>query len=134
MGRTDRITMRQHGWVILTSIPFALVACGGSLYCPADMAPGIVVEVRDGTTGVPIASFAHGEIRNGSYSDSLVPYETDDQGVLATLTAGRGRSGTYEVRIEAEGYEPWIKTGVVVDSHDCGAVTVRIRADLSPDD
>ena len=113
-------------------LPLMLGACGADQFCPGDVAPGIVVQVRDAATEVSVAALARGEIRSGSYTDSLAPYEVDAEGILTSLTAGRGRPGTYEIRIEAEGYHPWVRTGVVVGSYACGAVTENVRADLVP--
>ena len=102
--------------------------------CPAVVRPGIVVEIRDARTGLPIAQGAQGFVREGTYVDSLRPYQgvSANPATLISLQAALGRPGKYDVEVQRAGYLRWTKAGVTVSSGQCGPRTVILHADLVP--
>jgi len=114
-----------------------LVGCGGATTnysCPAVAKPAVVVEVRDAVTSSPIGAGSQGFVREGGYTDPLIPYEVkqSDPSVILSLQAALNRPGTYSVEVQHQGYQTWTATGVRVTSDACGVVTMRVRADLVP--
>lgn len=117
-----------------------LFGCGDDdatgIACP-DIArgiPGIVVEIRDGTTGTPLAETASGAVHEGAFVDSLVPYaeSSDEPPLLLARAAAHDRPGTYSVEVLHDGYSPWSTSGVRVLRPRCDVETVTLRADLEP--
>lgn len=92
----------------------------------------IVVQVRDATTGTPLAAGARGTIQDGEYVDSLRVQTTDASGQPLTLGAGRGRPGTYSVTVVHQGYQTWQQNSVVVALGSCGLAAQVLHADLQP--
>ena len=103
---------------------------GSPVVCPAVEEPAVVVEVADATTSEAIAEEARGVLIDGAYSDSLRAIATNAEGEDFLLGGAYERVGTYEVRIEKDGYGAWIREGVKVGSGDCGTETVRLTARL----
>ena len=102
--------------------------------CTAHAAPGLDVEIRDRSTGVPIADSARGVAREGAYVDSLRPgtmLSTAPSDLLSRVGAYE-RAGTYSIRIERAGYQPWDTAGVRVIAGTCHVTTVRVFARLVP--
>ena len=103
--------------------------------CTADRRPGIVVTIRDGTTGEPVADRALGQVEDHRHAEPLEPYGYEGTpSVLASRAAAFERPGTYEVTVFASGYEPWVRSGVVVDEtrDGCHVLTVELEAALEP--
>lgn len=92
----------------------------------------IVVQVRDAMTGTPLAAGARGTIRDGDYVDSLRAQPADTSGRPLTLSAGRGRPGTYTVTVVHAGYQTWQQNSVVVALGSCGLGSQVLHADLEP--
>jgi len=93
-------------------------ACTDTLLCTTEARAAISVNVIDAGTRVPIAGY-RGIVRDGSYSDSLrfggAAYE---------------RTGTYTVTIEADGYQTWTRSGIVVTDGECHVNGVSLLAEL----
>lgn len=109
--------------------PFA-----GGYACPAVVSPAIVVEIRDAATGAAVANGARGAVHDGTYVDSLTPYESiglDPSGLFSRRAADE-RPGTYSVEVNHPGYRTWTATGVRASAGTCGVQTRRISASLQP--
>jgi len=91
----------------------------------------IEVEVRDARTGAWVAAGATGQVQDGSYTEALVPvgWRSD---TVTTLGAAVGRPGTYTVRVEHPAYLPWEQRDVRSRSDECGLLTRRLSARLTP--
>ncbi|MEJ7758295.1 MAG: hypothetical protein WKF55_01755 [Gemmatimonadaceae bacterium] len=109
--------------------PFA-----GGYSCATVRTPAIVVEIRDGRTGAPLANAARGAVHDGAYIDSLRPYEGSGPGPanLVSRRAADERPGTYRVEVNHPGYRTWTVGGVRAVSERCGVRTSRISASLEP--
>jgi hypothetical protein len=110
--------------------PFLLASCDEAAVCPAASFAGVHVHALSAADATPILG-ALGEVRDGSYADSLV--ELGEGGYEAAYD----RPGTYAVHLEHAGYEGWDTSGVVV--HDSGGdcpliTTVQVGARLAPVD
>ena len=115
----------------------ALGSCGnpsGSINCTASIDPAVIVEIRDACTGAAIAAEACGAVRDGTYLDSLTPYEGSgaSPGGLISRRAADERVGTYAVEVQHVGYRLWTATGVRVTRDECHVRTQRLRAALEP--
>lgn len=103
--------------------------------CLLIIAPAIQVEVRDSTTGQPLAFNARGVITDGRYSDSLRVIGWDNvpsDSTALILGAGDNRAGTYHVTIVRPGYLPWVAGPVRVRKGTCFVDPVRLSAKLQP--
>lgn len=100
--------------------------------CPAVVAPAVVVEVRNATTGDPEAGDAEGRLIDGDFNESMRVGASNSEGIPVTLEGAYERPGTYTVLIEKEGFESWSRSGVQAEEDECGVVTERITAELAP--
>ena len=100
--------------------------------CPLSVEPAIVVRITDARTGAPRAAGARGIVRDGEYTDSLIPSSMDGAGVMLTRQAAEERPGLYDITIEHDGYETWVRRFVWVGSGECNVNTRRIDAELMP--
>ena len=100
----------------------------------------VAVTLTNAETGAK-APFYHVKMiaSDGSFVDSMVVDSLRTSTVPAAgyvLRLGPSRPGTYDITVEAEGYAPWIATGVEakVDRSDvCGHVLTReLTAKLKP--
>jgi hypothetical protein len=100
--------------------------------CTASSEPAVVVWVYDAETGSPAAHGATGWVREGAYTDTLTPYHfaSGNPESLLSLRGADERPGTYEVRVEKAGYEPWTRTGVRARPGTCHVQTVDVDAHL----
>jgi len=120
-------------------VPAALMlstaACGDSLepVCLPVERLAVEVEIRDAQTEEFRADSARGVAQDGMYTDSLLIVRYHGTEIVpAALGGAYGRPGTYAVRIEREGYQPWDTVGVHVQADRCGPLTVQLVARLSP--
>lgn len=118
-----------------SALMLSTAACGdssGPVCLPVERL-AVEVEVRDAQTGALRADSARGVAQDGTFTDSLliVRYEGADI-VPAALGGAYGRPGTYTLRIERPGYQLWDTAGVRVLADECGPITVRLLARLSP--
>lgn len=117
----------RHLKTILLPILLALSACDQGALCPQPIDPAIIVTIREAGTLRPIADEARGVIRDGSYVDSLRPYQ-----VGISRAAGNNRDGTYSIELRREGSVTWTRTGVHVPQNGCFIGTQNVTADLVP--
>lgn len=100
--------------------------------CTLIALPAITVEVTDAISGAYLAEGAWGLVRDGEYVDSLQPFSSGTGGVLRSFQAAHERIGVYEVSVWRDGYDPWTRTGVVVEADVCHVITVPLMAELQP--
>jgi hypothetical protein len=112
-----------------------LTGCGDTIVdpvaCPAIVEPAIVVEVRNARTGAPEADSALGVLRDGDYVDTMRVTGVTSEGTPLSLQGALERAGTYDVQIEKEGFRPWTRENVTVESGECGPQTRRLTAELT---
>ena len=105
--------------------------------CNTVVDPAIEVFITDSVTGEPRAGPARGVVEEGAYSDSLRlgggNTGSDGRVVWISRVAAHDRVGIYTVRIVADGYLDWQRTGVpALDWGHCGITTVTLYARLVP--
>ena len=99
--------------------------------CPDIAEPAVVVEVRSARTGAPEADSALGLLRDGDYVDTMRVSGVTSDGTPLSLQGAMERAGTYDVQIEKEGFRPWTRENVTVESGECGPQTQRLTAELT---
>ena len=121
--------MRKYACVLPSLVAIALPACNsGALLCPQQIAPPILIEVRDRTTGAPAAQGAGGFIKKGSFTSPLFPAQPSEPLVLAST----GGPGLYYVVVQKTGYSTWT-SNAWVQGGSCGVnKSVHLKADLQP--
>jgi hypothetical protein len=91
---------------------------GPNMACTATRSIAIEVSVTDSITGQNLADSATGLVQAGSYSDSLVAYNSP-----ATVLLGGNQLGTYTVTVSRPGYATWSRSGIAVSQKSaCGSV------------
>lgn len=109
----------------------SVVGCSSDqVVCTTDVRPAVIVEVRDGASGISVADGARGFVRDGDYSEALVPYAISGESLVSFQAAGE-RSGTYFIYVERDGYVPWDTTEIRVGEDECHVRTVTIVASLT---
>ena len=98
--------------------------------CTLVAVPGVVVEIRDGAEGAPLAAAARGVVHDGPYTDSLELFGAAANGQAISRAAAYERPGVYDVIVEHEGYEQWHREGIRVRGGDCHVETEHLRAEL----
>ena len=107
-----------------------LNTCGPSddpVVCTNEARAGVIVKVADASSGLPVGSDSvRVGVTEGTYSETRVVAPSVAQGGLAMALE---RSGTYEVRVQATGYEPWTAQNVIVAPDGCHvrSVTLDVR-------
>jgi hypothetical protein len=99
-----------------------LTACNnvGGLNCTPELHFALDVTVIDSVTG------AHGPFTNLALVATTLAYKDSEfvGSVSATpdstlYTLGEERSGTYALKVTADGYRPWTRTGIFVLQRPC---------------
>ena len=98
------------------------LACGElPVACTEQFVPGIVVDVRDSSTGTSLSGAA-GTAQDGAYTDSLRP-------LASTKLEGAGeRPGAYTVTVSHAGYATWVRLNVDVQAGTCHVHTATLQA------
>lgn len=111
-----------------------LVGCEGAYgpdpVCTLIARPAVTVTVEHAETGEPVDD-ALVVAREGTFADSARTIVSGADTVDSVGLASE-RAGTYEVTVEAEGFSPWIETGVLVEEGVCNVETVELVAGLAP--
>jgi hypothetical protein len=144
-GETDsgiksaREVFFMHRWFVsfafLAVVPF-LGGCSSGYGCAAFIDRAIEVTVIDAETKAPAVEGAVGTIRDGDYTETLrvsgwtYARGGPEQGTPLWLGGALGRPGTYTVRVEKDGYEPWEVRGVRVRQDACQLNGGRLEAEL----
>jgi hypothetical protein len=106
-----------------------LASCSTEPFCSLNVVPGVVVEIRDGYDGAPLAATARGAVRESGFVDSLRPYGGLGNGTLVSRAAADERAGTYIVTVEHDGYLTW-QSRARVRKNECHVETVFLIAYL----
>lgn len=120
----------------LWSAVLALLTLAGCLdisgpdACTAEWAPGIVVTVERADSGEPVTD-ALATAWDGGFADSART-ETIGSPERAEVRLAHERGGEYDVTVEKDGYEPWVRHDVEVDENECHVETVNLKAVLEP--
>jgi hypothetical protein len=106
-------------------LPTALaVACQETTVCPANTYNAVGLTVVDSATGQPPSSAPTVSFSSGSFTETAS--NPPGQGYFL----GAGRTGDFEIRVQASGYAEWRQSGHV-DSDRCGRpITVSLTAKL----
>lgn len=100
--------------------------------CTPHTAPSLVVTVVDSLTSEPPGGTARVVVRDGSFEAELPVGGWDATGRVRAYRGPPEREGTFTVEVEAPGFLPWRRTGVVVGRRnpcnvDTQALTARLR-------
>src|SRR5262245_49460323 len=94
--------------------------------CTENLVLGVVLEVRDAVTGKPAAYGAVGEIRDGSYTETLsIQSVSSDPTQALWMSGAMERPGVYDVTVGKPGYLDWTGTAVV-EADPCHVHTVTL--------
>jgi hypothetical protein len=123
--------MRTAGFLL--PLVLALASCDGdgSIICTTEARFGVNVTVKDAVSGQLIPEGVRGALRDGAYLDSLQVF-TDIEGRIHSLAGAVERPGTYRIDLVADGYQPWLRTGVRVDADRCHVIPVSVQAEMVP--
>lgn len=103
-------------------------ACSGDstapVACTLEARPSLRVEVVDSASGTRIPGPTV-RVRDGTFTDTLAVHD----GVAAGPFE---RPGTYDVRVEENGFAPWVRRGVNVTEGRCHVETRELTARLQP--
>ena len=123
----------------LTALATALLAVAGCesqapVSCLAGVAPALLIQVTDSTSGAPAAFSSVGVVTDGAFLDTL---DLDGLGLtppesLLVLSGPPERPGIYDVTIAKPGYLSWQRDGVWARAGDCHVATVLLSARLQP--
>ncbi|MHB8838116.1 MAG: hypothetical protein ACYC7F_04105 [Gemmatimonadaceae bacterium] len=97
------------------------------LVCTAELRAGIYLLLQDSLSGQPPQGSGTMRLRvtSGAYADSLnAPL------LMGAWGTAWERAGTYSVRADVDGYQPWRRDDVVVTRGICHARTVQLVAKL----
>jgi hypothetical protein len=102
-----------------------------AVVCTTEARAGIVLTVSDSLTGAAAGLTSLALVaRSGNYRDStFFPAVPAGQPALVWGLAYE-RPGTYDVRVSADGYQPWVRLGVTVTNDLCHVVPVQITVRL----
>ena len=109
-----------------------LAGCDPTDACPQAEFPGIVLQVRDSTTGAGLAPGALiiAAEAGGVTADTLAWLPNDDSVFVSGL---HGRHGTFDLTVSVAGYLPWRNPALVISQDACGnTVPVETVAWLNP--
>jgi hypothetical protein len=84
-----------------------------------------VVAVSRGDAA-PVIDGLVGTLRDGSYVEQMSVWDGNKLG------GAWGRTGLYDERVEASGFEPWMREDVRVRRGDCHLITERLTAEMTP--
>lgn len=118
----------------IATLAICIAACGdpfGSV-CTTSVEPGIVILVRDGTTGANITDGASGTVTDGGYTDTFRPYQLAPSGAPLTVRAADERPGRYGVFVVHPGYQPVSLTAVTVPAGQCHVATESLTITMAP--
>jgi hypothetical protein len=122
-------------------IAAAWVGCDSDVSgaCTLEIRPGIVLEIRESTTGIPAACGATVTVRDDEFKEiqTLEPCDPLNPPVPDRLFAlqmrfARERPGEYDIEIQKQGFRSWRLEDVRVAAGQCHVQTVTVRAFLEP--
>ncbi len=113
-----------------------LAACSEPTICPqGGPIPAVSIQLRDQRGDTLVTGPVRGEIRDGSYRDSLVAAGwLHDPMVPVAFVAGHNRPGRYTLTLERDGFLPVERRDIYVADGNCGPVTANLVIPVQPDD
>ena len=105
---------------------------GDQVLCPAWIAQGMMIEVRDAVTGLPAACGAEAKAESDAHTETLTTGVDCNTQTDWVHMSGVQYPGTYTLTITKKGYEPWILSGIEVIGGVCGVIPVRMLVNLTP--
>jgi len=129
VNKLPNIRHLSLAWLLVSA-----VGCIGPFApCPEVGHPGLPILIMDARTSGAPATQVLVVVTSGTDSDTLTAYAPGSPHAITLLTADE-RPGTYSVSVSATGYEPWTRTGVVVErSGRCDLIqTKEVVARLQP--
>ena len=125
---------------ISLAVVLAVVAVSGScrkfstepgLVCTAVAIAGIYINVQDRLTDTPQPfTGLWARAVDGTFRDSSAMAFTNPQTGVVSIALVYERPGTYDVTVNANGYQQFVRTGVVVTKGECHVNPVEIVARL----
>lgn len=119
--------MRWTAFVLGVVGTLALAGCGSSstgVICVQDVVPGIIATVEDANDGTPVESGLAGTLFDGEHVEEMQ---------VSGSTLRGGGVGTYDMTVEADGYQTAHVEGIeVVRVGPCGIDTVELTVALAP--
>ncbi|MEQ8273931.1 MAG: carboxypeptidase-like regulatory domain-containing protein [Deltaproteobacteria bacterium] len=119
--------MKRPGFLLSILLAAALCSCGVET-CSLVLIYGLNVTVVDDVSGRELCS-ADVTAVDGSYSEPLTTFTSTAP--CAYVGAGE-REGTYEIRVEAAGYQPRTITDVEVEDGGCHVKPQTVEVRLQP--
>ena len=120
------------GSIVALSVALLLSACSDSphsdeIVCTTQLVPGIVIEIRDASSGASIAETAEGE----AIDQDGVQYAFEAVG--DPVATAYEAPGVFVVNVRHDGYVDWSVGGVLVESDECHVITEFLTAFLEPE-
>lgn len=110
--------------LLIPGLPFGDCLMDEQILCTLEFVYGVNVTVTDSATGEPIEG-ATLTLTDGDYSEAM-------EDLSAGSYAGAGeRAGTYDLTIEAEGFDSALIENIVVESDICHVVPVALDIALT---
>lgn len=121
--------MKRTSYLLGCVVLLGLAGCDSLVgpYCSQEMVPGVVARVVDARDDEPIQGGLSGTVSEVGYVE-----EMDRSG--HTLHGAWERGGSYEVTVEAEGYETAHLEGIQVLEGRCHVRSVELTVELDPAD
>jgi hypothetical protein len=107
-----------------------VIAVSGQV-CTADARPALSVSVVDSVTGAVDFTNVRAIARDGEFADTVFQATLPGPIFVNALPLAYERAGTYAVTVTADGYLPWTRSGIEVDSDPCHVLTVPVTARLA---
>jgi hypothetical protein len=99
--------------------------------CTAENVYGLTITLHEFETGQAITTGkVVGIARDGNYTDTLQQWHRFDSTQAISLSGAGERAGKYAIRINLEGYEPWMRENVIVTRDECHVHPQKITAFL----
>jgi hypothetical protein len=100
--------------------------------CTEEARPALLVGLTDSIVpNTTILTNVSVVARDGTYRDSVFRASPSAPPPNELLALAYERAGTYEVTVNATGYRPWVRSGIVVQRDPCHVVTVPLTARLA---
>ena len=108
------------------------LALAAACDCDESIQYAIQLTMVDSISGEPVVAEITAVASDGSFSDGVTYTAEQAEAFDAEMSFARERAGTYQVEVTADGYQPWVMTGVNVMADECHVETVQLMARLQP--
>lgn len=93
------------------------------IVCTAEFVYGVHITAVAASDGSPVTFGLAGELSEGSYSEAMAATGNE-------LVGAGERAGTYAATVDADGFETWTRSDIVVAENECHVIPVSITAEL----